>query len=363
MMNDDKKDFEKALSLVERGKAKLLDGGPSSETLHVPYAQGSSAGVVRFCEELSIPPSGYVYFVNFAIHKKMVDLDLLPMLDDAAKDLFDPPDRRLRFFRNMENYIFAQYIQGSGKNPSRIYQDTQAFMQRFYGALSLAIGWPTGPRGREPLTTDCVPLSYGPDGYLHALSMSLNIFSHGIGGTSAIVKRGDNRFGFGVIAERFEGSYFDNDDFYVPESWNEAPQSEKEAYCWSGSRRGGAPAEKLSLFRIDRGGESMNINNWKFISVITPETVLMHPEVREFAQIDARGHLSGLRPLLYPLPEKANEVYTPNPRWRRTYRDWQRKLAENSQSRATPHPIGPSSNDQLRMIRRAGQYRVPQDWG
>lgn len=362
-MNDDKKDFGKALSLVERGKAKLFDGGFSGEPLHVPYQQGSSAGVVRFCEELSIPPSRYVHFVNFAIHKKMVDLDLLPMLDDAAKDLFDPPDQRLRFFRNMENYIFAQYIQGSSKNPSRIFQDTQTFMQRFYGALSLAIGQTALCDNRSGLTAGSVPLSYGSDGYLHALSIVLNIFSHGIGGTSAIVKSGYSRFGFGVIAERFEGSYFDNDDFYVPESWNEAPQSEKETYCWSESRGGGASAEKLSLFRIDQGDQSININNWKFISVITPETVLMHPEVREFAQLDARGHLSGLRPLLYPLPEKANEVYTPNPRWRRTYRDWQSKLAENSQSRATPHPIGPSSNDQLRMIRRAGQYRVPQAEG
>lgn len=118
-------------------------------------------------------------------------------------------------------------------------------------------------------------------------------------------------------------------------------------YCWSsGVRRAAHTPTKIMLFRSPpcRRGLYDEVCSGKFVAVLTPESILLNPSCKEFAEISERSSFMQGRAFAIRPNRQIDIEILPRP-WRRTFSLWRDSLSSGGHAMTSPIPFGPS-NDQ-----------------
>lgn len=272
--------------------------------------------------------------ICFPIRSEFAELNLL---DELAACLPNPNnelknrERALRFYIGSEGYIFAKYYISS-RGLHSVEDNAVWTASRILRKLGESVGSTyTGSTygSSAPIRLSFYPIDLNREGYMDVPGRYLSSRSPNVAMSS---NRSYLQFGFGVVCHTVNNL----------QELDNIPQPERDDFCWD---RGFAYREprKIQLFEP----KSSRVYNWKFIATITPETVLMHPQVREYAEIDSRSRLRDMAPLLQVID---SDQYIPKRRWLSIYRKWQNvynQFAPAEKRSISPLPLGPISMAQL----------------
>jgi len=338
------------------GVSRLQFAMPASRASHGQSHRLSQSG----------PPRFLVSF-NFLIRPEFLDIDLCNLIrhDLCAKvragqheDMFRQVGN-LEVFKSQRNYVAVQAIFSSVNYwwlEDRISEPRNALCE-LLGNITDRIYTVRSELGDRPFR---VPLQIGKDGYLKFISQHRHLADRTFP-LSEIVLPADAGLTWLIpIMIKEEATWFPqhaDEGAQVGQDWSSAPAEDKYDFCWN---RGGQPTKIMLFEPANRDGSNAQrgasiLADLRFVATVTPESILTNPAVSKFAEVDARRLARmGRKPLLQTLPLVANEYWTPNPRWAKVYRYWQRISRDNqaaSRLGLSPHPFSASSSDALDMWR------------
>lgn len=341
------------------GVSRLQFAVPASRTSHGQSHRLSQSG----------PPRFLVSF-NFLIRPEFLDIDLCNLIrhDLCAKvragqneDMFRQVGN-LEVFKSHRNYVAVQAIFSSVNywwledrpcEPGNALRELLSFsVDRMYENSAA-----NGAASERP---DMVPLQIGKDGYPKFISRHSHLTDRTFPLSEIVLPAGAGLTWLIPIMIKEEATWFPqhaDEGAQVGPDWSSAPAEDKYDFCWN---RGGHPTKIMLFESANRSGSNSQrgasiLADLRFVATVTPESILTNPAVSKFAEVDARRLVrQGKKPFLQPLPLVANEYWTPNPRWAKVYRYWQRISRDNqaaSRLELSPHPFSASSSDALDMWR------------
>lgn len=122
-------------------------------------------------------------------------------------------------------------------------------------------------------------------------------------------------------------------------------RSKPYEYLWANPFRGSDIPTKIMLFKLPSFISRTDVVcSGKFVSVLNPESILMNPECREFAEVASRSQFRGFTHIRLLVNNSIDRELLPR-RWQRVFSKWADVQSSGQTRNVGPAPLGPSTDD------------------